>query len=125
MASTPSPCTIVRYVGPQHTVLELRVAEDAAVVASTIEQELWEDRREPSMVQMRRNKYGEDLAGYTDEQIATALHSDFPHEDRDQFIAEATQESVTRVIKRGAGLIHVGGDSYLPRGRDVLGIEGC
>ena len=121
-----SPCTVVHYLGPGGKVMQLRAREEPTTVAATIEREFWEVQTEPSRVQVQRNRYGEDLAGYTDEEVADALHATyFAERDHGEFVAEATQETVTKVRRSGSALVLIGGESYLPRGRTILGIEGC
>lgn len=125
-AKRSGPCAVVRYMGPKLKVLEVRVAAAPADVAATIEAEFWESVLEPSLVQQERHRHGEQLAGYTDEEVALVLHEHrYPSLDRDRFVAEAQVETVDRTWRGGEGFVLVGGETYLPRNREILGIEGC
>ncbi|MCY3821710.1 MAG: hypothetical protein OXH52_20540 [Gammaproteobacteria bacterium] len=123
-----SPCTIVRYLGAGGKVVEVRAKEDSAVVASIIEKEFWEmkPRLSPSKVEFWRKLYGDELRDHSDERIAEAVWQDHhSHMDRDEFIADAISEETHKVRRSGNDLVLIGGKTYLPRGGEILALEGC
>ena len=124
----PEPCSIVHYRAARNgKAFEVRVKENPDIVAGTIDKEFWGVSREPSIAKQYRNRYGEELAPWTDDQIAHAIHKTYYFgQDRDEFVAQATRESVKRVRRSGRDLVLIGGETYLPRNtKEILAIKGC